>query len=92
MPDGQEVAVKRLSSSSKQGLEELKTEILVVAKVLHRNLVRLLGFCLEEGEKLLVYEFMPNGSLDKVLFGKNPFNGSPISWKVTVLSLMHIHI
>uniref|UniRef100_J3MLQ9 Uncharacterized protein n=1 Tax=Oryza brachyantha TaxID=4533 RepID=J3MLQ9_ORYBR len=68
LPNGHEIAVKRLAQSSRQGIEELKTELLLVARLNHNNLVRLIGVCLEENEKILVYEYMPNRSLDTILF------------------------
>ena len=65
-----EVAVKRVSKGSKQGKKEYISEVKIISRLRHKNLVKLIGWCHENGELLLVYEFMPNGSLDSYLFGE----------------------
>ncbi|KAH9651188.1 G-type lectin S-receptor-like serine/threonine-protein kinase [Citrus sinensis] len=96
--DGQEIAVKRLSKISEQGLKELKNEVILFSKLQHRNLVKLLGCCIQGEEKLLIYEFMTNKSLDSFIFGLDQERCKILDWSKrfhiicgTARGVMYLH-
>jgi len=96
LPDGRQIAVKRLDKASGQGLKELRNELLLVAKLRHNNLAKLLGVCLKGQEKLLVYEYMLNRSLDTFLFvpEKRPLLDWETRYRIlygTARGLLYLH-
>ncbi|XP_078164087.1 cysteine-rich receptor-like protein kinase 8 isoform X2 [Carex rostrata] len=80
LPNGQEIAVKRLSTSSTQGATEFKNEVELLVRLRHNNLVQLLGCCISKDERMLCYEYLPNGSLDKILFGTDDIKCKELEW------------
>ena len=76
LPNGKTVAVKSLKSGSGQGEREFQAEVEIISRVHHRHLVSLVGYCIAGGQRMLVYEFVPNNTLEYHLYGKVFFNQS----------------
>ncbi|CAD5163133.1 unnamed protein product, partial [Musa acuminata subsp. malaccensis] len=89
-----DVAIKRVSRESRQGRKEYVSEVKIISRLRHRNLVQLVGWCHDRGEFLLVYEFMPNGSLDSYLYSPAAGLGWPARHKIALglaSALLYLH-
>ena len=86
--DGREIAVKKLSHTSNQGKKEFMNEAKLLARVQHRNVVNLVGYCVYGTEKLLVYEYVAHESLDKLLFSKF-FYANPLFCPTKIIDEMN---
>ncbi|NP_001307923.1 clade XII lectin receptor kinase [Solanum lycopersicum] len=82
MLDQKEVAVKRFFNDSSQGAKDLIAEVTTIGNLHHKNLVKLIGWCYESNELLVVYEFMPNGSLEKLIFCEENGKGLSLNWEI----------
>jgi Legume lectin domain/Protein kinase domain len=89
-----DVAIKRVSKESQQGKKEYISEVKIISQLRHRNLVQLVGWCHERGDLLLVYELMPNGSLDSHLYGKGVLLSWPVRFKIALglaSAILYLH-
>ncbi|XP_078149512.1 cysteine-rich receptor-like protein kinase 6 [Carex rostrata] len=81
LPDGKQIAVKTLAGWSKQGFQEFKNEVELLGNLRHKNLVKLIGYCMNKNQKLLCYEYLPYGSLDCILFASDEIKREKLSWQ-----------
>ncbi|CAA7032259.1 unnamed protein product [Microthlaspi erraticum] len=96
LPSGTQIAVKRVYHDAEQGMKQYVAEIASMGRLRHRNLVQLLGYCRRKGELLLVYDYMPNGSLDDYLFTKNKMRDLTWSQRLNIVkgvasALLYLH-
>ncbi|CAA0410824.1 putative L-type lectin-domain containing receptor kinase II.1 RLK-Pelle-L-LEC family [Arabidopsis thaliana] len=96
LPSGTQIAVKRVYHDAEQGMKQYVAEIASMGRLRHKNLVHLLGYCRRKGELLLVYDYMPNGSLDDYLFHKNKLKDLTWSQRVNIIkgvasALLYLH-
>ncbi|EOA14457.1 hypothetical protein CARUB_v10027666mg [Capsella rubella] len=96
LPNGTQIAVKRVYHDAEQGMKQYVAEIASMGRLRHKNLVQLLGYCRRKGELLLVYDYMPNGSLDDYLFNRNKLKDLTWSQRVNIIkgvasALLYLH-